>query len=278
MRDMMGLERDEAHRPLGLDRADGLDDARGREPQAALAQRLDGDEVAVPGFARHPRGHDEFASRRALLDRERASRTVRREAIDGERARLQLVEDLDHPAGISGRFRASVGVELDPHQHPRANARGRGPVPLGAGAAHENARRVPFAAPFHRLGDQFAVAGELGYVGDDERGQPALDGQRLAAARDGAFGLQILDEELQFRFRLALHAEGAGDVALGDPRGRPLAVGRRRAADEGHDLLARRERGGFWLHGAMSGACRAPTVFFDFARVPFLKGRQKARP
>ncbi len=258
MRDMMRLERDEAHRPLGLDRADGLDHARGREPQAALAQRLDGDEVAVPRFARHPRGHDEFASRRALLDRKRPSRTVRREAIDGECARFQLVQDLDDPAGISGRFRASVGVELDPHQHPRANARGRGPVPLGAGAAHENARRVPFAAPFHGLGDQFAVAGEFGDIGDNERGQAALDSQRLAAARDGAFGLQILDEELQFRFRLALHAEGPGNVALGDPRRRALAIGRGRAADEGHELLARRERGGSRLRGSAGDLRRAP--------------------
>ena len=182
-------------------------------------------------------------------------------AIDGECARFQLVQDLDDPAGISGRFRASVGVELDPHQHPRANARGRGPVPLGAGAAHENARRVPFAAPFHGLGDQFAVAVEFGDIGDNERGQAALDSQRLAAARDSAFGLQILDEELQFRFRLALHAEGAGDVALGDSRRRALAIGRGRAADEGHQLLARRERGGSRLHGAVSGAWRAPMYF-----------------
>ena len=65
MGNMMRLERDEAHRALGLHRTYGLDDARGRQAQAALAQRLDGDEVAVLGFAGHAGRHDKFAARRA---------------------------------------------------------------------------------------------------------------------------------------------------------------------------------------------------------------------
>ena len=196
-----------------------------------------------------PAGTKNSRARRALLDRQRPARAVRRGAIDGEGARFQLVEDLDDPAGIGGRFRASVGVELDPHEHPRADAGRRRAVALAAGPADGDARRGPFAAPFGRPGDHFAVAVELGDVGDDERGQAALDGQRLAAASDGALGLQILDDELQFRFCLALHAEGAGDVALGDPRGRPFAFGRGRSADEGYELLARRKRGGFGFRG-----------------------------
>ena len=64
----MHLERDEAHRALGLHRTYGLDDARGRQAQAALAQRLDGDEVAVLGVAGHAGGDHIFAPRRALLD------------------------------------------------------------------------------------------------------------------------------------------------------------------------------------------------------------------
>ena len=84
----------------------------------------------------------------------------------------------------------------------------------------------PSPCPFDGLGDQFAVAVALGDLGDDQRGQPALDSQRLAAARDGAVGLEILDEELQVRFRFALDAEGARDVAFGDARRRSLAVGR----------------------------------------------------
>ena len=71
-----------------------------------------------------------------------------------------------------------------------------------------------------------------------------MDGQRLPAVCDGAFGLKVLDEELQFRFRVALYAEGAGDVALGHLAGGPLAVGRGRAADEGDQFLARRQCSG----------------------------------
>ena len=52
MGNMVHLERDEAHRALGLHRTYGLDDARGRQAQAPLAQRLDGDEVAVLGRRR----------------------------------------------------------------------------------------------------------------------------------------------------------------------------------------------------------------------------------
>ena len=244
-------------------------------PEAALAQRLDGDEIAVPRFARHARGNQNSRARRALLDRKRASRPVRRGAIDGEDARLQLVEDLDHPAGIGGRLRpasASNSTRISTRA-PRPGVGGA--VALGARAAHEDAGRGAVPAPFGGLGDQFAVAVELGDVGDDERGQAALDGQRLAAARDGALGLQILDEELQLRFRFALDAEGARDVALGDARGRSFAIGRRPAADEGDELLARRQRG-----GSRSAAARRPwraPMFFDFARVPLLGPRKRPR-
>ena len=207
-------------------------------------------------------GHKIFARRPALLDRQRPARAVGRGAIDGEGARLELVEDLDHPARIGGRRRSGAGVEVDPHQHPRA----QGPAPARArawprGAAHDNARRGRFPAPFGGPGDQFAVAVALGDVGDDERGQAALDGQRLAAARDRAFGLQVLEDELQFRLGFALDAEGAGDVALGDPRGRSLAIGRWRSADEGHHLLARRKRRGPRFSRAAVSLRRAPTDF-----------------
>ena len=109
-------------------------------------------------------------------------------------------------------------------------------------------------------------------------GQAAFDSQRLTAMRDSAFGLQILDEELQFRFRFALHAEGAGNVAFGDSGGRSLAIGRGRAANEGDHLLARRERSGSRLHGAVNGAFRAPTYFLILQGFHFLRGRKRRAP
>src|SRR5208282_1672064 len=187
--------------------------ARGRGAESALAQGFDGDEIAVPRFAGHAGGYEIFAARRSLLDRKRTARAVGRNAIDGESARLDLVEDLDHPARIGGRRRPGAGIELDSHQDPRPQARRRRAVALAAGTTHENSGRRGVLAPFGRLGDELAVAVELGNVGDDERGQAALDLKRLAAARDSALRLQVLDEELQLRLGLAFYAEGSGDVA-----------------------------------------------------------------
>src|ERR1700733_4207463 len=117
MWNMVRLERDEADRPLGFHRTYGLDDARRRKAKPSLAQRLDGDEVAVLGFAGHASRHHKFTARGLLVDRDRTSRTIRRAAIDGEGSRLHFVEDLDHAAGVSRRLEAGIGVELDPHQH-----------------------------------------------------------------------------------------------------------------------------------------------------------------
>ncbi len=139
----------------------------------------------------------------------------------------------------------------------------------------QDARRRVLACPFHGLGDQFAIAVFLGDVGDNQGRQPTFDGQRLAAMRDSALGLQVLDEELQSCFRVALHPEGAGDVAFGHSGGRSLAVGRGRAANIGDHVLARRERSGSRLHGLMNGAFRAPAYFLILQWFHFLRGRKK---
>ena len=99
---------------------------------------------------------------------DRASRSVRRAAVDGEGARPHLVQDLDHPAGIGGRLGTGVGVELDPHQNARPDARGRRAVAFHARTAHEDARRRLIAGPFHGFRDQFAVSVFLGDVGDNQ--------------------------------------------------------------------------------------------------------------
>ncbi len=241
----------------------------GRQPEAALAQGFNGDKVAVLGFAGHAGRHQKFTARSLLVDWRRTTRSVRRGAVDGEGSRLHLVEDLDHPTGIGGRLGAGAGVELDPHQNPRSYARRRRPVAFHAGTMHKNARRRLIAGPFDGFRDQFAISVFLGDVGDDKGGQSAFDRQRLAAVRDSAFGLQILDQELQSRFRVALHAEGAGNVAFGHSGGRTLAIGRGRAANVGDHFLARRQRSGSRLHGAVNGAFRAPTYVLILQRFHF---------
>src|SRR5271166_4967268 len=223
---MMRRERDETDRPLRLDRAERLDDPRRRDAEAAGAQRLDCDEVAVFSVARHGGGHEEIAARGTLLDGDGAAR-------------------------IGGLLAGGVRIELDPHEDARADGRRRSAVALRARAAYENAGRRSLFAPFGGPGDELAVAVALGDVGDDDRGQAALDLERLAAAADRALGLQVLDDELELRLRFALHPEGARDVALGDARRRLLAVRRGLAADEGDELLTRRQSG---RDGGLGGA------------------------
>ena len=70
-----------------------------------------------------PAGTKKSRARASLLDRKRTARAVGRNAIDGEGARLDLVEDLDHPARIGGRRRPGVGIELDSASRPAPPSR-----------------------------------------------------------------------------------------------------------------------------------------------------------
>ncbi len=51
LRDRMGVDRDQADRALALERAEPLDDARGRQPKPRGAADFDGDQVAVFGVS-----------------------------------------------------------------------------------------------------------------------------------------------------------------------------------------------------------------------------------
>ena len=91
-----------------------------------------------------------FARRPALFDRQRPARAVCSGAIDGEGARLELVEDLDHPAGIGGR-------PLPAAASNSTRIRTRAPRP-GAGALSRFPRerrttmRGAGASPLHSTG------------------------------------------------------------------------------------------------------------------------------
>ena len=136
----MRRKRNEAHRALGLDRPDSLDDAR-RRRASDLRATAQGDEVAVraspamPGGTRYSRPTARFSTGNARPE-PRPTRDRRRSA------RLHLLEDLDHPAGIGGR--------LDPRQRrtrpaskPGPQGRGRSAIALCARTAHKDARRRP---------------------------------------------------------------------------------------------------------------------------------------
>ena len=120
-----------------------LDDARGRRrrsgSRAMARSRRDPRPRPRPPW---PRARRIRASRRALLDRQRAARSVLGLAEDGEEARLHLVENLDHAAGIGRLFPGRVGIELDAHQDARAQAWRGGVVTPGARPPNQDPRRA----------------------------------------------------------------------------------------------------------------------------------------
>ena len=110
---LMRRKRDQTDRLFRLQRAEAFDDPLvGSNPQASLAQRLQRDEVAVGGLARHARRHHDFARRAALFDRQRAAAAAFRSPVDAERARPGLVDDPDDAPARAGLARRGVGVEL----------------------------------------------------------------------------------------------------------------------------------------------------------------------
>ena len=137
------------------------------------------------------------ARRAAFLDRQRAAGAVLQLAIDAEHAPARPFEQFDDAAGVSRIARAGLGVELDPHQRPRADPGGRGGFAPQPRPPHEDARRLAGAVPLDRAGDQLAVAVALDDLGDDHRRQGALARQHLAAAHDRAFGFEVLQQGLQ---------------------------------------------------------------------------------
>src|SRR5271170_3381551 len=123
MRDVVRSERNEADRALGGDRAKALDDAPRRQAEAALAQQFEGHKIAFDSLAAHALGDEDLARRAALLHGEDAAGAIFQFAIDAERARTRLIENLDDATAVSGLLCSRGRIEFDPHQHPRAEAR-----------------------------------------------------------------------------------------------------------------------------------------------------------
>ena len=229
------MDRDEADRLLGADRAEPLPHPRGRQPEAAGPAEGRGDEVAVAGLALVAGADQDLALAGLLVDRDEPPAALRQRPEDAERLGPLLGDDLDDPAGIL--VQVGVAHRLDPDQGAVADARNRHAGPRLARRGDEDLRDGPvLLVPFRRLGHELAVAVAPLDVGEDDGRQlPGLvDG--LAAAVDDALGLEVLQHLLEPDPVAALDAEGLGDLALAD-----LAGG---VADEGGQVLAGGQAGG----------------------------------
>ena len=227
------------------------------EEYAEVARRFD----ALGGVGAQALRNEDFARGALLVDRLHAPGAVLQFAIDAERARARLVENLDDAPAVGGLLGPGFSVEFDAHQHARPEARrGRGSA-FDLGAAHQNARRFAGFAPIGGTREQFAVRSARDDFGDDHRRQPALADEGLAAARDRTIRLEVLDEQLQFVPGFAFDAEGARDLALADAAGRLLAARRGLAGNEGDEFVTRGRGGcalgfgarGFGAHGFCAG-------------------------
>ena len=192
--DFVRMNGDEAHRPFGCETAEFFAHPHGRQAEAARAQHIDGDEIAVTRFACATLGDDEFARPRvALVDRHDAAATGGVGAENAEHLRLGALEKFYDTAGIGRLVRPRLAREFRADKAAIANAWS---CDAGTAAAevNQNFRDWPLGAvPFDGLGDQFAVRVALYNFGENDGRQLAGLMQLFAAALNGAFRFEFFE-------------------------------------------------------------------------------------
>ncbi len=236
VRDFVRVDRDEADRPLGLERAEPLLHLRGLQAEAALAREFDRHQIAVLGVGGRARRDGEFAAELLLVDRLDPRAAVRQRAEDAELALPRAVQHLDDTAGVADRF-AFLAALLGAQQRAVADAGDFHGARL-ARNADADVRRVAvrLGVPLGRHGDQFAVAVAVRDVGEHDRGQRAGVMQLLAPRLDRSLVFEAAQHLAERRAVGVLQAEGACDLAHAG-----LAFMR---ADEGNDIVAGGKAGG----------------------------------
>jgi hypothetical protein len=226
MRNVVGVNGDQAHGALGLERAEPLDDVAARKTKSSVPAYFDGDEITVGGARRRLGGNRKFAAELLLVDRNEPTAAARERAENPERAMFGAVDKLYDPsARLLGRG------PLDAKERTIAYARDL----VGAGAARgvdadDGGRAVDLFVPLGRPSQKFAVAVAAGDVGEHDRRQSARVMQPFAPAIDAAFIGQIAQHVFEYGAIGVLGAERAGDFADAN-----FAAA---FADEGDEFLA----------------------------------------
>src|SRR5438552_7913932 len=125
MRNVVRMDGDQADSALGLERAEPLDDAAGRQAQSALPRHLDRDQIAVDGACGGVRGDRKCTAELFFVDRDEAPAAAGEAAKDAERAMLRSVDQLyDPPARFLMRspFDANERAVADAGNFARASA------------------------------------------------------------------------------------------------------------------------------------------------------------
>jgi hypothetical protein len=226
MRNVVGVNGDQADGTLGLERAEPLYDPPGRKSNASVSAHFDGHEIAVGGAGCCVCGNRKFAAELFLVDRNEPAAAARKRAENTERA---LFGAVDKFYDASARFVACG--PLDAKERAIADA---GDF-VGAGVARrmdadDRRRAVDLFIPLGRPRQELAVTVAAGDVGKNDWRQSAGVMQPFAPPIDAAFIGQIAQHALERGAIGILGAERARDFPDAD-----LAAA---FADEGDKFLA----------------------------------------
>src|SRR5258707_6176372 len=194
----MGMDRDQADRLFGCQRAEPLPDLAGGKPETARTHQVDADEVAVLGATGIAPGNVQLAAGLLLVDRNQPSAAFGQEgAEDSEDAGLGVIDDLDDAPAI-GAVVALLQL-LDAQQRAVADP-GGGAGLRTSGDMDADLRRLAVfdLIPLGGRCDQFAVAVASGDVGHHGRRQACGFAYFLAALGDDPFVGQLAQHSFQF--------------------------------------------------------------------------------
>ena len=209
------MNRDQADRFLGSERTEPLLDLAGGEPEAARANEIDADEIAVLGAAGVGLGDVQFPPDLLLVDRDQPSAAVGQGAEDAEHAGSGVIDHLDDAGAIDRAF--GIVEFFDAQQRAVADAGGGARLRTPGNMDADFRRLAAFdLVPFGRRRDQFAVGVAAADVGHQGGGQGGRLGDLLAALFDRALVGEFAQDALQLDAVGVLQAEFPRDLAGAD--------------------------------------------------------------
>src|SRR5712691_9108934 len=116
----MGMNRDQADRLFGCQRAEPLLDLAGGKPETARAHQFHADEIAVLGATRIALGNVQFAAGLLLVDRNEPSAAAGQDTENSEHAGFGVIDDFDDAPAIGGASIAFLEL-LDAQQRAVAD-------------------------------------------------------------------------------------------------------------------------------------------------------------
>ena len=187
VRNIVGVDGDQADGALALERTKSRDDGARGKPEPAVPRYFDRHKVAIDRACGGVWRDAHFAAELFLVDRHQPAAAAGQAAKDSERATLGAIDQLDDAPG-----RLTVARPLDADQRAVAEA-GDFARPRAArrGDMDDGRRTMGFLVPFGRPGEQFAVAVAASDVGQHDRRQGAGDGAGACGAGRPSLGRQF---------------------------------------------------------------------------------------